>query len=265
MTLTRISDADYRRIDAISQSSCTQALSSSGDEFRKRQEEGFIATDRMKLGTLIHAMILEPETVSDRFMKIPKLDRRKTESKVILAEAEDSKKIVIDEQSWQIAESVREEILKEKKSRILFENGISEISCFNLFNDVRVKGKIDYLHKEKRIIVDLKTTEIDLNDDSLDYVLEQKNYKVQSAFYIDLLKKELGDDFTFCFLFVNVKNLSMRKVIVSDQVANDYIDHGRRLYTSGIEKIIKWKSENFYPKSIDSVFIPKAKAWRANK
>ncbi len=262
MPILTLPDKEYRAIPALSQSSIGQALSLSGDQWLKRQTEPFQPTAKMKLGTLIHAMILEPHTVETAFYRCPKLDRRKTEHKTLLAEIESNGLVSIDEETWAQAEQVREEILRSDKARILFENGAAESSIVgHEVSGEKIKGKLDYLHQKKDVIVDLKTTEIDLSDDGLKWGMSQYYYKVQAAFYIDLLKRELGREFTFVFLFVNVKPpFEMRKVIVSDALTPDWIEDGRTLYTNGIDKIVGWKKENQYPKLIDSVYIPKT--WR---
>lgn len=265
--LQKISDKDYRKIPAISQSSIVQALNLSPAEWRRRQEEPFEPTPKMQLGTLIHAMHLEPETVSSNFRRVPKLDRRKTEHKLLAAELESETRICIDDEMWDQAEIVIKKLETTKAAWQLFEVGQAEVSITDqeAFG-AKVKGKIDFLRLHEGIIIDLKTTELDLSDDALKWTMDQKHYKVQAAFYIDLMRRETArDDWSFCFFFVNVKPpFEMRKVVVSDLLNPDWIDEGRELYQTGIEKILSWKESNVYPSLIEMpAFIPQSKPWRS--
>ena len=266
MPILKLEDKDYRSRPGLSQSTINQALIMSPFEWLRRQNEPFEPTPKMKLGTLIHAMVFEPETIEREFVKVPKLDRRRTESKELLAALEKDSRTQIDEETWSLAESVTSEIADTKAANLLFTGGKSEVSVLgHSILGEPVKGKIDYLREDARIILDLKTTEQDLQDDNLRWLMDQKSYKVQAAFYIDLLKMETGEDYSFCFFFVNVKApFEMRKVVVSDSLNSEWIDDGRALYLKGLESIISWRKEDKYPKLIDlPSYIPQS--WRKNK
>lgn len=268
MGISKIIDSDYRAIKAVSQSTIGQALSLSPWEWRRRQNEPFEPTPKMRLGTLIHAMVLEPETIERDFVKVPKLDRRRTESKELLAALEKDSRAQVDEETWSTAESVTSEIADTKAANLLFTGGKSEVSVLgHSILGEPVKGKIDYLREDARIILDLKTTEQDLQDDNLRWLMDQKSYKVQAAFYLDLLKMETGEDYSFCFFFVNVKApFEMRKVVVSDALNGDWINEGRDLYLKGLELILGWRKSGVYPKLIDlPSYIPQSKPWRTKQ
>ncbi len=259
MPIYKIPDKEYRSVKAISQSMITQAISMSPAEWLRRQSEPFEATASMKKGTLIHAMVLEPETIERDFVKVPKLDRRRTESKELLAALEKDSRTQIDEETWAIAEAVTSEIADTKAANLLFTGGKSEVSVLeHAILGEPVKGKIDYLREDARIILDLKTTEQELDDDSLKWLLDKKSYKVQAAFYLDLMKMETDIDHSFCFFFVNVKPpFEMRKVVVSDALNSEWIDEGRELYLKGLESIISWRKSGNYPKLIElPAYIP---------
>lgn len=264
--LYNLPDADYRAIDALSQSVVGQSLSLSPAEWLRRQKAPFEPTPKMRLGTLIHAMILEPETIAQRFRRVPKLDRRKTEHKILAAELETETRELIDEEIWQQAENVSIAISETEKARHLFSKGHAEIVLSGLFFEGQaVKGKLDYMRPDLKVIIDLKTTELDLNDDSLRWAMDQKHYKLQASFYIDLMRKETAtEDWSFCFFFVNVKPpFEMRRVVISDALNPEWVDEGRDLYRQGIEKIISWKKQGEYPKLVDlPSYIPQSKPWR---
>lgn len=266
MALVKLPDKEYRTLAALSQSQISQALSMSPHEWYRRQIDPFVPTPKMKLGTLIHAMVLEPESIEKTFRRVPKLDRRKTEHKALALEFESETRELIDEETWTQAEEVYKVLYDTPKARDIFSGGKSEIAVHgHFFEGEAVKGKLDYLRGDIQAIIDLKTTELDLNDDSLRWTMDQKHYKIQAAFYIDLMRKEsLKEDWSFCFFFVNVKSpFEMRKVVVSDALNPDWLEEGRALYREGIERIISWKKEGVYPKLIDlPSYIPQSKPWR---
>lgn len=264
--LSKIDDPVYRSLEGVSQSTVVQSLLHSPAEFYRRQKEPFEPTPKMLLGTLIHAMVLEPDTIESRFVRIPKIDKRKAEHKALLSSLTDEQRILIDSESWDLAEQVVIGMGETKAANQLFSGGESEVAVHgHTFNDLLVKGKLDYLHKSAGVIVDLKTTELDLSDDSLKWVLDQKHYKIQAAFYVDLMKAETNsDEWTFCFFFAQVKPpFEMRKVICSDLLNGDWLNEGREFYLEGLRRIKSWQETNSYPKLIEiDSFIPKSKPWR---
>lgn len=233
----------------------------------KQQSEPFPSTPKMRLGSLIHAMILEPDSLEATYVKAPKLDRRRTEHRILAEALAADTRVQIDEEQWTQAEAVVDEIRKTKRLHDIFVGGQAEIALHGHdIGGTAIKGKLDYLHTDKYLIVDLKTTEIDLGDDNLKWAMDQSYYKIQAAFYLDLMQKEKAGNWSFCFAFVNVKPpFEMRKVIISDLLNSDWIEEGRQLYITGLSRIVKWKAENHYPRLIDMpAFIPQTKPWKKN-
>jgi hypothetical protein len=264
---SKILDSHYRAIDAVSQSQITQALSMSPAAWLKQQSEPFSSTPKMRLGSLIHAMILEPDSLEATYVKAPKLDRRRTEHRLLAEALAADNRVQIDEEQLAQAEDIAFVIRKTTRFNDMFCGGEAEIAIHE--HDIdgqKVKGKLDYLHADKDLIVDLKTTEIDLSDENLKWAMDQSYYKIQAAFYLDLMHKERPGNWSFCFAFVNVKApFEMRKVIISDLLNSDWIDEGRQLYLTGLSRIVKWKAENHYPRLIDMpAFIPQSKPWKKN-
>jgi hypothetical protein len=262
---SKIPDPQYRAIKAVSQSQIAQALTLSPAAWLARQSEPFAATPKMRLGSVIHAMILEPESINDVYVKAPKLDRRRTEHKLLAEALAADARVQVDDEQWAQAQAVVDEIRKTKRFHDLFVGGAAEIAVHDHdIGGTKIKGKLDYLHIDKDLIVDLKTTEIDLSDDNLKWAMDQSYYKIQAAFYLDLMHKERSGNWSFCFAFVNVKApFEMRKVIISDLLNADWIEEGRQLYLAGLSRIVKWKAEDHYPKLIDlPAFIPQSKPWK---
>tara|TARA_R110000822_G_scaffold165793_3_gene306295 strand:+ start:4969 stop:5778 length:810 start_codon:yes stop_codon:yes gene_type:complete len=171
------------------------SISKSGlDQFRRSPAhyKAWLAEDReqtpaMRIGTLTHLAVLEPDTFDSKTVVAPLVDKRTKEGKSIWEQfkGENAEKeiITIDERDQIVA--MRESVHKHQAAGKLLVFGGSEISVFAVCPKTKVmmKGRFDWL--DGNTIVDLKTTE-DASPEGFAKSVANYRYHIQAAHYIAL-------------------------------------------------------------------------------
>lgn len=171
------------------------SISKSGlDQFRKSPAhfQAWLKQDRqqtpaMRIGTLTHTAVLEPNSFDEKTVVAPLVDKRTKEGKSIWeqfrAEHEGKDIISLDEHDQIVA--MRESVRKHQAAGKLLGKGGSEISVFAVCPQTKVmmKGRFDWL--DGNTIVDLKTTE-DASPEGFAKSVANYRYHMQAAHYIAL-------------------------------------------------------------------------------
>jgi hypothetical protein len=204
-------------------------------------------SDAMKFGSLVHALILEPDTVSSRFFAMPDVDRRTSDGK----------------SKWKEAEEMAEG--KETVTSAQWNNAHSMIHVMNQsdeFNSVISKLK----HKERRFEYELSglpfTGYIDGEAD--DFFLEIKTiddasysnvqrrfselkYHWQAGLYSEVTGKkcmyliiQTGSVFDFGFLVPDQEFIEIGKYCIK-KAANNFLGC---MIADGFNVGIDWKASN---------------------
>jgi len=208
---TGISNEEYHAGSAISKSGLDLVARSplhywaaNLDPNREPREE----TPAMAFGTAVHTAILEPETYRDRYVVMPKVDRRTKEGKAIAeafeAQAAQNNAQLIsqidDEKIDRIMHSVHDHPVAKK----LLATGIAEVSAYWTDSETGVECRVrpDWLIADPLAIVDVKTTQ----DGSLEGFRSSSwkwRYHTQAAFYLDGIAAATGErPDSFMFLVV---------------------------------------------------------------
>lgn len=145
-------------------------------------------TDAMRLGTATHLAILEPELFAQKFGCAPEgLDKRTKEGKQVWAELCDQYgPNLLKYDQYQQVGAMAESVLKKKKASKLLELP-GEVELSGVWTD-KVSGalckmRLDKIIKDRKIIVDIKTT-TDASEDEFLKTLFNYGYDRQSAFYM---------------------------------------------------------------------------------
>jgi len=124
-------------------------------------------TDEMKLGTLCHTMVFEPEKFEDEFGIMPAGIKKNTkEGRQLYSEYEKKYlgKTIVSEEDLDIAKTVSNEVNSHPRlSLVKNKKGIAEQSIFFTYKGVNFRIRPDYsilpsLKFQNGIIFDLKTT-----------------------------------------------------------------------------------------------------------
>ena len=187
---------DYYEHPALSHSRLKEIRKSPG-HFLWSLENPYPSTDAMNLGSLVHAMVLEPHTVEDSFVEIPKIDRRTKEGKeqYALFQQKAMDKVVVPDSDWKVAtlmcESVRSHPIASKVIDDAIAYGQVEREYFwtddNYGDPIERKAKVDGLCRDSHCgldapIVDLKTT-VDASPFSFKRAITKYSYGTQMSYY----------------------------------------------------------------------------------
>lgn len=171
-------------------------------------ELAFKETPAMALGTAIHTFALEPEVFDKEYAVSPHSDKRKKDYKDWAKANEGRKLLSFDEavvldrcldslRSIPVVRTILDaEGLTEESVR--FEDSLSQVPC---------KCKSDKVLPEKRLILDIKTTN-DLSKRSIEYACEDFGYHIQDAHYRTAWATHTAtdvDDWQMVFAFVETK------------------------------------------------------------
>lgn len=186
-------DQDYYTVDRISHSKLKD-IRKSPAYFRYRLSRPIEETEPMLLGTLIHAMVLEPDTVSDRFILMDeKIDRRTKAGKEAWAALQEGsgEKRVINQQMTDTARRVCDSVMSDAHASMLvndcIESGSVEEEFYFDWDGVECKSKLDGVTSDGEV-VDLKTTR-DADPELFCLEIYKRYYHTQAAFYRTAIRK----------------------------------------------------------------------------
>lgn len=194
---------DYHQIDALSASGAKLLLRSPA-HFLAAKSSPKEPSAAMKLGTLVHTLILEPEKVAAEIAVMPKFDRRTTIGKKAAEEFEEDHrgKLVVDEVQWARAKSISDAV---RANRVVQENltgGVSEATLIWEQYGVPCKARVDYL--KGSAIFDVKTCS-DASPEGFARQVASFQYHVQAAHYANGFREIVGWDLDR-FVFIAVES-----------------------------------------------------------
>jgi len=181
-----ISNADYHADPAISASQLKE-ISRSPYHYWSRyldpSRTPAIATSAMKLGSLTHCAVLEPDQLSARYGITP--DRRSNAGKALAAEMEASGIEAVTAQEMEQALAMAASVRSNSTAALLLSNGAAEQSFW--FDDIptglKCKCRPDWLSTDGATIVDLKTCQ-DASPASFAKAVANFGYQIQAAHYL---------------------------------------------------------------------------------
>ena len=162
-----------------------------------------VETLAMKLGSLIHCAVLEPECFHERYYVGSNHDKRTTVGKAnAAAEAKDAgERILISMDEDDMANNIMLAVVNHPIASQLLDGGHAEVSVFAELDGVECRCRPDYLIDS--LIIDVKSTD-DAGPGFINSV-SKYNYHIQSSFYLDVCKAAGLDVDHFLFLAVEKK------------------------------------------------------------
>lgn len=168
----RLSMEDYHEDPAISKSGLVTFAEKSPLHYKVEREIGGKTSRSMDVGTLAHAMILQPDNIEAEAVRIPPEVLAKNGAKKgkkwedWQSRYDESKIALIKPEDWQKAQDMAASILDDpehEEAKELLTSGKSEVSIFYTWpgwtngRDFRVKVRLDHIPWQGTLI-DLKTT-----------------------------------------------------------------------------------------------------------
>ena len=197
-----------------------------------------IATSAMKLGSLTHCCVLEPDQVSARYGITP--DRRSNAGKALAAEMEASGIEAVTAQEMEQALAMAASVRSNSTAALLLSNGQAEQSFWwdDIATGMRCKCRPDWLSADGETIVDLKTCQ-DASAAGFAKAVAAFQYQLQAAHYLcgTLAKR---------FIFVAVEKSAPYAVGVYELDAEAMV-HGSVLRHNALQRIQDCRAINEWP------------------
>lgn len=261
---TGFPEAEYRKFPALNQSFLKDinAVSPHNAEFRRDNRDE--PTPAMRIGSLFHAMSLEPEIVPTNYAVMPEgIDRRtktgKQEYDEFMLQSEG--KTVLKRDEWDLAKNMSDAVLpfipKEPfvlgNDKDVFEpeatffgqaivsSGTYEGTIVDL--KARFDGHRLVTRKDSPPVVELYDLKSVADISDCKGASWKGNWAMQSAFYTDLAAHNLGCDVSFYYICVSK---SAPYDVRRFRVSKEMLIKGRQEYTKAIAKWL-WYINNGKP------------------
>lgn len=217
------------------------------------------STEAQELGTAIHCALLEPDVFEKTYVIKPKFDKRTTAGKAAALAWDESNqgRIGIDPDNMDILNRVASRVFDNEFYSSFFKEGLKENSFWSKdqISGVAKRARLDNFITNKKIIVDLKTTDCAYPDIFSRDIWKYK-YHVQAAYYVDIVKEVTGLD---CSFFIVAVEKTKDCDVTVHMIGHEALSHGRALYRGWLDdyaKAIQNKVWPGYKQEIHTYSIP---------
>ena len=222
-------------------------------------------TPAMRIGSIFHGMILEPETT--HIAVAPVCDKRTKEGKAIFAEfeANNARSCIVTAEEGEMLNGMVASVMAHPAARALLSGpGIAEGSCF--WHDERsgelCRCRPDFYRQDLGIIVDLKSTE-DASPEGFARSIAKYGYHRQNAMYADGVESSTGD-FVKGFVFV-VTEKSAPYCTAVYSLDMQGVEIGRDQYKRLLLDLADCKVAKKFPGYSDRIETLSLPAWEVRK
>ena len=254
-----MNERDYHAINRLSSTNVRRLLRSPA-HYLEGLKESRDSSETLRLGSAIHAGLLEPETFSSRYVIAPKVDRRTKAGKDAWAEFSNANpgKGYISAEDAYLIEQMRISLHAHPLGARAFTGGTAELTALWDVEDQPCKARFDYLKRARGVGFDLKST-CDASHDGFARSIAQYGYHIQAAWYAIGYKVVTGEDLKD-FIFVAIEKTPPYAVAVY-RIEDYSLEEGKRKCLIAIDTLKKCLDENYWPgysESLESIKLP---AW----
>lgn len=173
--------SEYHQIRALSASTAKQLLKSPA-HYLASLANPKEPTAAMRLGTLCHTLVFEPDNFAKEFAIMPKVDKRTKFGKEAAAsfEADNEGKIILDEYQYEKARAIADSALAHPLVTEYMTGGDAEVTMLWEQYAIPCKARVDYLCGD--VIFDLKTCQ-DASPEGFARQIGAFQYHLQAAHY----------------------------------------------------------------------------------
>lgn len=214
------------------------------------------STPAMELGSYIHSIILEPETVKEYAIQPEGLSLATKDGKEWKANNEG--KTIIKYADHVNAMQMLDQVINNQMCKTILSNGIAESSIFwtDEESGVECRCRPDYINAELKIIVDLKTT-IDASPEAFTKSAWSMQYHLQAAFYQRGVFQATGEWHDWLFIAIEKGNPYLQPVIYKPDAEilkySDMVISEQLMKFAECQKINIWEG---YSENIQTLSMP---------
>jgi hypothetical protein len=152
-------------------------------------------------GTLVHSLILEPDTVTKEYAVYEGLRKAGKAYEKFVQQNDDKKVVSIAEMTR--AEKLYQAFVTLPVATQLISGGFAEHSMIGKIIGVDVKSRADYINITDGYIVDVKTTSGGTNSEEFQHSCDVFGYDLSAALYCDIAAQVYGKLFDFYFIVLS--------------------------------------------------------------
>lgn len=248
---------DYHAMEGVSSSGIRKIINGTPAHYKAYLERKAESTPAMKLGTAIHAAILEPMSFETDYVCKPEGISFATIDGKAWKQANSTKEI-ISFSDYDMIRQIQRKFNSDPKLRQLFSGGVVEQSYFwkDPATGVLCKCRPDYFDGTR--VIDIKTAE-SASPKAFQHSISKYGYHHQSAWYLDGLSKLTGKNLTD---FVHVVIEKEAPYSVAIYVLDDAsLDRARDDLSEGLAMIKACQESDTwpgYPSEVQTMNLP---AW----
>lgn len=205
------------------------------------------ATRALDFGSLVHSLILEPDTITDTYTILDphtvgvKADGTPADNptatsawKTAVAGVAAAGRVMVTTDEWDQAQSMRDAVYAHPTAAALFDlEGQNELSGFADVDGVKCRARFDRV--APGVIIDLKTTSSRPGSWNLRNTVRSFGYHLSAAHYLRVAA-ELGfDGSTFVLVFVE-KVAPFRVSVCEFGAGSELLDDGFRQWDTAMER-----------------------------
>ena len=123
-------------------------------------------------------------------------------------------KTPVSKKDWDLAHEIVE-IIEKDPIWIQKKNGLYQVPLFGEISGVKIKGLLDQLHIEEKVIRDLKVTDAKLSE--WQYIAKRLMYPFQASFYKELVRQNYYTECNFEWLVYSIPEKRMACFIASEK------------------------------------------------
>lgn len=245
-----LSNAQYHAEKLHLSSSNLKLLLNSPAQFYKEKILGqkyTKSTTAMDLGTYVHSLILEPETVASEFA-IFKGWKKQGSDYTAFKQANEGKLILSEPQAFN-GQRLAKSVEACPPALELLKGGAPELSLATKMFDVPVKMRADYINPDKAYIVDVKTTRWPSGVDRFRQTVRGLGYELSAALYCDIAYRVYGKVFDFYWLVISKEDVETQVYKASTHTLSE----GSALVNKALITYKKCLQSGEWPDTIDQV------------
>lgn len=195
-------------------------------KFILNEKQEKVVNHNFTFGSLIHAMLLEPELVDDEFCVF---DGNKSSQAYKTFVKENKGKEIVTPTAWNNALHLRD-VCRQDSAFSYIQGGEAEKTLAGEMGGMPIKVRADYIKDD--YILDIKTTSMDITKiENIERACANYGYALSAALYLDMFKKKRKKLKRFLFWFVHKQTGNTALV----QASEEFLEHGRNQIKEAID------------------------------
>lgn len=184
-----MTNAEYHANPAVSKSDL-DLINRSPKYYRYVKDNPRESTPAMLLGSVVHKLVLEPESFASEYAVCPAVDRRTKAGRetyqAFVDSLHDGVEVITDD-IYKTALAMAESVKNHQIAANILQGGQAESSYFWEESGIQCKCRPDYLRTDIKCVIDLKTTQNSSPESFMKSAYDYR-YHVQAAWYLRGLK-----------------------------------------------------------------------------